>query len=515
MQTNYYFLRQLSKRLESELVGMVMAECFSQEKDELLIGFCTDGKQWKQQKDFYIKAVLHPDFACLNFPDDFKRAGRNSANLFKELIDLKVIGVRQFLNERAFGIYFENDFVLLFKMYGNRSNLILLHENKVIDLFHNKLVADNNFDLDTLDREIDQSKEGLLAHGLKATFPTFGKEITQYLKTFPNPTWNDIQALLNQLNKPFFHLKMLDFQPVLSLIKEGGEIQKTFENPIEASNNFYYAFTRINVFDKEKAVLVKVLLKQKNRCQVYVDKNYQQIQHIETGIKNDEIANIIMANLHVIPERTEVIELYDFYRDKPLKVRLKPDYSPQKNAENYYRKSKNEKIEIQKIMENIEAKEQELVEIDQQIQMIENIETLKEFRKFQKVNQLKPSQKNVETVQDLFKYFKFEGYEILVGRNAKNNDLLTQRYARKDDMWLHARDVAGSHVVIRKQAGKKFPITVIERAAGLAAYFSKRKSDTLCPVIVTPKKFVRKTRDLGDGQVIVEKEEVIMIEPML
>ena len=515
MQTNYYFLRQLSKRLESELVGMVMAECFSQEKDELLIGFCADGQQWKQQKDFYIKAVFHPDFACLNFPDDFKRAGRNSANLFKELIDLKVIGVRQFLNERAFGIYFENDFVLLFKMYGNRSNLILLHENKVIDLFHSKLVADNNFDLDTLDREIDQSKEGFLAHGLKATFPTFGKDITQYLKTFQDLNWNDIQALLNQLDKPSFYLKTLDFQPVLSLIKEGGDIQKTFENPVEASNNFYYAFTRINVFDKEKAVLVKVLLKQKNRCQVYVDKNYQQIQHIETGIKNDEIANIIMANLHAIPERTEVIELYDFYRDKPLKVRLKPDYSPQKNAENYYRKSKNEKIEIQKIMENIEAKEQDLAEIDQQIQTIENIETLKEFRKFQKANQLEPSQKSVETVQDLFKYFKFEGYEILVGRNAKNNDLLTQRYARKDDMWLHARDVAGSHVVIRKQAGKNFPVTVIERAAGLAAYFSKRKSDTLCPVIVTPKKFVRKTRDLGDGQVIVEKEEVIMIEPQL
>ena len=515
MQTNYYFLRQLSKRLETELVGMVMAECFSQEKDELLIGFCTDGKQWRHKRDFYIKAVLHPDFACLNFPEDFKRAGRNSADLFKELIDLKVISVRQFLNERAFGLYFENDFVLLFKMYGNRSNVILLHENKVIDLLHNKLIGDNNLDLDTLDREIDQSNEGFLTHGIKATFPTFGKEITQYLQTIPNPAWDDIQALLFQLNNPTYYLKTLDFQPILSLIKEGGEIQKTFSDPIEASNNFYYAFTRINVFDKEKLVLIKVLLKQKNRCQVYIDKNYQQLSSNEKGVKHDEIANIIMANLHAIPDRTEVIELYDFYRDKPLKVRLKPDYSPQKNAENYYRKSKNEKIEIQKIMENIEAKEQDLAEIDQQIQKIENIETLKEFRKFQKANSLETSQKNVETVQDLFKYFKFEGYEILVGRNSKNNDLLTQRYARKDDLWLHARDVAGSHVVIRKQAGKNFPINVIERAAGLAAYFSKRKSDTLCPVIVTPKKFVRKTRDLGDGQVIVEKEEVIMIEPQL
>ena len=189
--------------------------------------------------------------------------------------------------------------------------------------------------------------------------------------------------------------------------------------------------------------------------------------------------------------------------------------SPQKNAENYYRKSKNEKIEIQKLMENIEAKEQDLAEIDQQIEMIEKIETLKEFRKYQKVNALEAVPKALDTVQDLFKYYRFEGYEILVGRNAKNNDLLTQKYARKDDLWLHARDVSGSHVVIRKQAGKNFPVTVIERAASLAAFYSKRKNDTLCPVIVTPKKFVRKTRDLADGQVIVEKEEVIMIEPML
>ncbi|MDZ7899749.1 MAG: NFACT RNA binding domain-containing protein [Arcicella sp.] len=513
MQTNYYFLRQLSKRLEKELVGMVLAECFSQEKDELLLGFCNDGKQWRAKRDFYLKAVLHPDFACLNFPSDFRRAGKNSVDLFKELIDLKVVSVRQFLNERAFGVYFENNFVLLFKMYGNRSNVILLQENNVIDLLHNKLVGDNNFDLDTLDRPLDQSEKAFHEHGWKAIFPTFGKEITQHLQSLTAVTWQDIQAVLAQLNSPNFYLKTQDFQPSLSLIKEGGEIQKTFDNPIEASNNFYYAYTRINVFDKEKGILIKSLLKKKARTLVYIEKNNQQFTGLDSGVKHDEIANIIMANLHEIPERTEVIELYDFYRDKPLKVRLKKDLSPQKNAENYYRKSKNEKIEIQKLMENIEAKEQDLADIDQQIQTIEKIETLKEFRKYQKVNSLETTPKALDTVQDLFKYYRFEGYEILVGRNAKNNDLLTQRYARKDDLWLHARDVAGSHVVIRKQAGKNFPVTVIERAASLAAFYSKRKNDTLCPVIVTPKKFVRKTRDLGDGQVIVEKEEVIMIEP--
>ena len=114
-----------------------------------------------------------------------------------------------------------------------------------------------------------------------------------------------------------------------------------------------------------------------------------------------------------------------------------------------------------------------------------------------------------------FKQFVVEGFTILVGKNAQNNDLLTQKYAYKEDLWLHAKDVSGSHVLIKYQAGKTFPKKVIEKAAQIAAYFSKRRNETLCPVIVTPKKFVRKTKDLDAGQVIVEKENVIMVEPCL
>jgi predicted ribosome quality control (RQC) complex YloA/Tae2 family protein len=69
-------------------------------------------------------------------------------------------------------------------------------------------------------------------------------------------------------------------------------------------------------------------------------------------------------------------------------------------------------------------------------------------------------------------------------------------------------------VVIKYQAGKKFPVMVIERAAQLAAFYSKRKTDSLCPVIVTPKKFVRKPKGYPQGAVMVDKEEVVMVEPM-
>ena len=101
----------------------------------------------------------------------------------------------------------------------------------------------------------------------------------------------------------------------------------------------------------------------------------------------------------------------------------------------------------------------------------------------------------------------------MLGKNAKANDELTLKVARKNDLWLHAKDVAGSHVIIRQKPGQNYPKHIIEKAASIAAANSKRKTDTLCPVIFTEKKFVRKIKGAPAGQVIVEKEEVVMVKP--
>jgi predicted ribosome quality control (RQC) complex YloA/Tae2 family protein len=530
MQTNYYFLRQLVGRLQTELNGLVLAECFSQEKDELVLGFCTPQKQWRKKRDFYIRATVRPDFVCLSFPEEFRRANKNSANLFAELIDAEVTGIRQFLNERCFAVDFSKDlseenadtekFTLLFKLHGNRSNLILFREEEPIDFLHNKLVADQNLSLNTLDRAIDQSKEGFMANGLKATFPTLGKEITGFLnqngfqQAGQEAQWAMLSGVLVQINKPVYHLKTIEYQPTLLLFDDKiNPIDKKFDDPLEAANYFFSAFTRINVFEKEKGQIVRELSKRKEKLKSYTATLYDKLSGLETEVKNEEIGHILMANLHQIPERTERIELYDFYRDKPINIKLKVDLSAQRNAEVYYRKAKNEKIEIDFTTEQIENREQELLELEQQIAQVEAIETLKLLRKHLKDNNLTKPEKIEVPLAEQFKKVVFEGFEIFIGRNSKNNDVLTQRFARKEDLWLHARDVAGSHVVVRRQAGKAFPKTVIERAAALAAHFSKRKNDSLCPVIVTPKKYVRKTRDLHEGQVIIDKEEVVLVVP--
>jgi predicted ribosome quality control (RQC) complex YloA/Tae2 family protein len=522
MHTNFYFLRQLTPRLTEKLAGLVLAECFSQERDELVLGFCPDGKQWRHRRDFYIRATLRGDFAALAFPDEFRRAGKNSVDLFADLLNRPVLGVRQFLNERAFALQFSDDWALLFKLYGNRSNLVLFRGDEAVELFNNKLFADENLRLSALDRPLDQSREAFERAGgdWKKLFPTFGKEVNKVLETALSGVteletrWQAVDSMRRRLENPErFFVKNLDFQLVLSLLEEGGDLVRSETEPLAAANAFYYGFSKISTLDREKSAALRLIAKRLKQTDAYLESVWQKLSEIDTGVKAEEIGHLLMANLHAVPERAEAVEVHDFYRDQPLRIKLKPDLSPQRNAEVYYRKAKNEKIEIARLQEAIEAREAERGDLEQHQRAIEAIESVKELRKYLKASGPEESAKVPETMDTLFRKVAVDGFEVFIGRNARNNDLLTTRYARKEDLWLHARDVPGSHVVIRRKPGHPFPNRVIERAAQLAAWYSKRRTDSLCPVIVTPRKFVRKTRDLAEGQVIVDKEEVVLVVP--
>jgi predicted ribosome quality control (RQC) complex YloA/Tae2 family protein len=108
---------------------------------------------------------------------------------------------------------------------------------------------------------------------------------------------------------------------------------------------------------------------------------------------------------------------------------------------------------------------------------------------------------------------RINDFVILIGKGAKQNDKMLQTSTWKEDLWLHVKDTSGSHVIIKHQAGNAFPRKIIEAAAQIAAYYSKRKTETLCPVIYTPRKFVRKRKGDPPGAVVVEKEKVILVEP--
>jgi predicted ribosome quality control (RQC) complex YloA/Tae2 family protein len=508
-QNNYLFLRHLSAALRQEVVGLELITCFSQEKDELVLGFAS------AEKEFWIKAVLTNDFSCLTFPTDFARAKKNSANLFKNLIGKKVQQLRQFENERAFSLIFDDGEHLLFKLYGNRANVILWQNHEVKQIFKNELSKDWQIDIDTLDRKIEQTEEAFLSNGIKKTFPVLGQEIVEKLhlaELSDLAQFATIKAFLkkNELS-PTFYVSKENFAPCLDFFPSEHILLQT-DDAIEAINAFYNAFSRTFFLEKEKQIAVKLLEKRKKQIQNYLQKAYLRLEEFSTQGGYEKIANLIMANLHAIPAKAKSVELFDFYEEKQINIALRDHLSAAKNAELLYKKSKNQSIEVQNLEDNIQFREIQLNKFEDYELFISQTNNIRELRKFLKDNKLVGG--DAEFAEEFpFKRFEFEGFDIWVGRNAKNNDLLTQKFAHKDDLWLHARDVSGSHVIVRRHAGKTFPQSVVLKAAELAAYYSKRKHETICPVIVTTKKFVRKAKGMIEGAVLVDKEKVVMVEP--
>lgn len=549
MHINYYFLRQLAPALRLHLMpdlnsveppidgrpaGLRFMECFSQDRDEVVLTFAQARGKINYYKPFYIKATLRPDFSGLLFPERVQRARTNSIDLFETITNTTgeeraVIDVRYFVNERCLAIILENGFALVFKFFGNRPNLLAFQNDVVIDLFNRQLASDEQLRFSDLDRPLDQSYAAFKRADFdyRKLFPTFGKVVREWLaehginpqKTEENADeqWAVIQNTVRQLEQPRYYLTRLDHKPTLSLLPIG-DIQREFTDPMEAANRFYIAYTSIGTFDREKADLLRLLDKRRKRAETQLDATLQRLVAREQAVQYEEMGHILMANLHDIPnlpgnKSPERLTLYDFYRDKPIELTLKPDLNPQKNAENFYRKAKNEKIEEQYLIDLMAKREIDINLIEQQRSELDAIQTLKDLRRYVKQHHLSSDSSTTQESGSLFKEVVVEGFRILVGRNAKNNDLLTQKYAFKEDLWLHARDVSGSHVVVKYQSGKTFSRTVIERAAELAAWYSRRRTDSLCPVIVTPKKFVRKPKGLAEGQVLVEKEDVVLVVP--
>lgn len=514
MHNNYFFIRKLSTQLKEILVGATLVECFSQNKDELIMAFALANKE-----DFYIQAHLTGNFSCLYFPKDFNRAKKNSVSLFQELIGSKVSDIIQASNERAFTINFQSNFQVLFKLFGNRSNIVVYKNFEVLKLFKNSLKNDKEISINSLNRDMDLSYENFLKNSgnIKSIFYTFGKVVEYYIY---QQNYNELPidekykigtATLEKLDNPQYFITKFEGKIILSLLPIG-EIQKSHHLPIDAINDFYHAHFKFNFTDKLKENLIDKINTIIKSNESYIAKSLSKIKELETAVPFEEIANIIMANLHSIPSGAEKATLFDFYRDKEIEVKFKKDLTPQKNAEILYRKAKNRPIEIERLKTNLQKKQEDLLLIQMDKDKVENVNFYKDLEPFLK-EYVFEKKKSIIEVEENFKTLEFQNFKIFVGRNAGNNDELTQKFAHKEDLWLHAKDVAGSHVIIKNQPGKPFPKSVIERAASIAAFYSKRKNESLCPVIYTPKKFVRKVKGAAKGEVKVEKEKVIMVVP--
>ncbi|HEX8428071.1 NFACT RNA binding domain-containing protein [Hymenobacter sp.] len=526
MHTNYYFLRQLAPALTHQLASYKVATCFSQEKDELVIGL-TNGTA-----EFWLRAQLTATFTVLALPETFYRARANSVDLLPGLLNQEVAEVRAVPNDRVLQLRFQSGATLLLKLYGPRPNAIFRPTpDAPAELFHQRYAADAEIQPLSANENVspalppkteeEQGDKASTVNPLKR-YPALADLPTRYLRTQgydPAPlAFKEqlIQQVLVLLENPAaFYLVVVEGRTRLSLLPVG-EVERTLPpDPIAALRLFVPLTLGRRAHETELQQVRQSLERRADEATTSASMARTRLYDLEHTAGYRQTADLIMAHLSQIPAGASSVEVVDFYQDnQPRLIKLKPTETPQRTAQNLYRKAKNQQIESRQLTERVERREAEAFWCLERLEELEKLPPdLRTLRAWRKQHQLEPEAKTKEAQELPFKVFEDGGFTILVGRNAQNNDLLTQRYAHKDDLWLHAKDVSGSHVVIKHRAGQPVPEPVVEHAAQLAAWYSRRQNDSLCPVTVTPKKFVRKPKGALPGQVVVEREKVVLVVP--
>ncbi|GAB3835767.1 NFACT RNA binding domain-containing protein [Hymenobacter jeollabukensis] len=517
MHNNYYFLRLLAPALTRQLADYRVATCFSQEKDELVIGL-TDGAA-----EFWLKARLAGTQPLLSLSDSFHRARQNSVDLLPALLGQQVQQVLVTPNDRVLHLQFGSGAELLLKLFGPHANAVFYPADAALpaQLFQQRFTADAA--LRDVPPRPDPTPAEVAAHPDPARlYPTLGEVPRHWLRqrgydAAPPPERVALlQELLGLLEQPpALYIISLAGRTRLSLLPVG-EVEQTLPpDPVAALRAFVPLLLGRGAYEGELRQLRQTLEKRADEAATSASMARKRLHALEHEASYRQTADLIMANLHQIPAGAASVELLDFYQnDQPRLIKLKPTETPQRTAQNLYRKAKNQQIEQQQLQERADRRETEALWCLERLEELSTLPDLRQLRAWRKQHGLDPALQAKAAATELpFKVFEDSGFTILVGRNAQNNDLLTQRYAHKDDLWLHAKDVSGSHVVIRQRPGHAVPAPVVERAAQLAAWYSRRQNDSLCPVTVTPKKFVRKPKGALPGQVAVEREKVVLVVP--
>lgn len=228
---------------------------------------------------------------------------------------------------------------------------------------------------------------------------------------------------------------------------------------------------------------------------------------------------LILAYQYTLQEgQTELLAQYDIGEDE-MTIALDPTLSPLDNAQRYfnkYNKAKRALEDVPQLVEETKTELSYLAQLETDLELASNwpeIGDVQQALQSRGYWQGKSARKiggsgNSAPIRIVTR----EGYIIWIGRNSRQNDNVTFKKAKSDDYWLHARDVPGSHVVIRFD-GRRIPDSVIEQAASIAAYYSARRSDGSVPVDVTRCKYVKKIKGAAQGMVTYRNENTLVVVP--
>jgi predicted ribosome quality control (RQC) complex YloA/Tae2 family protein len=296
--------------------------------------------------------------------------------------------------------------------------------------------------------------------------------------------------------------------------------EKTFKNASSLIEYFYFEKDKNDRLNNHSVDLQRIVHTNIDRCNKKEEILNNNLKACEDKEQYKLFGELITANIFAVTKGLDKIELQNYYSENldMVSIKLNPNKSASLNAQSYYKKYvKLKKTEEMSLLQ-LESNNEEINYLQSVLTNIINCETYEEIEEIKKelieTGYIKFNKKNKDKKAKVSKPHHFissDGIDIYVGKNNFQNDYLTLKFADKRDIWMHTKNIPGSHVIIKNNGN--IPDKTLEEAAGLAAYYSKAKHSINVPVDYTEVKNIKKPSGGKPGMVIYYTNKTINIIP--
>ena len=546
MVSNYYTLLHVARDLDKRLNGKRLHAAFSQNKSELII-HC--------EGDLFVIANCEPHANSIFLKTSFSRTKKNSVGFFEALHGQTIDGVDVNPSDREVIFRFPTHRVIA-QLFGSKANVLLIDsENTILESFLKpKDFVGRNYtsrerkeiqSAEALHEQLKLFRDDTLLPAVKKLFPQFGAELVREVlvrarlasdqKTMDVTPEDSItlyasyESLLQEvLTNPsplvYFDGEQARAFCIVPLKEFQGLSPKSFESIHDALRAFISRSHCDKDLTDEKGLLVQRLSQEVERARRTLGKMDNETEALERAESYERHGKLILANLADLKKGMKSATLSD-PADEPVSLSLDPSLTPARNAEKYFDKAKKSRASIVEAEDYKKELERKLAFAQDLLEKLEGIESPEAFAEFAGQNteplsalgiKLGKRGKSVEEKIPFRVFTVAGGFQVWAGKSGENNDLLTLKHAKPNDLWFHARGSGGSHVVLKIGTGKGEPSRqAMEQTAAIAAYYSKMKNSRMVPVAMTQKKYVRKPRGVPAGTVTIEREKVFFVEPEL
>lgn len=451
----------LAHALHEKLQKALVWHIFSTSPRDLIFQ-CIDAGH----KPFEWKISFQPNQAFLFLSAEHQALGHKNLPQFQPWSHQECTAVDWVKHDRSFVIRFRHAGIIWVRLYGPQANVVGFEEEKVW-VFRKHILSDSKL------------KDG----------------DWERLPTMP-PKTGTLPVNVFSFEEGFFHW-IAD-----------GKRQFSHADWLTVYQRYAAQSIRRDEFSRQKQAALGAVKARLKKNLLLREQVVLRATQLKSERSFEEIGHLILSHLHDINHGDSQFIAEDYFHPgERISITLKKDLSPQENAAYYFRKAKNRHIESETLDTKWRGLTADIQLLEAQLAELENAATLKEL----KTNARNKPGAQAEVLP--YKEVMFQGFRIRIGKNAKANDELTLKVSRKFDWWFHAHGYSGSHVVVVAQNKNNLPAPVLERAAQLAAFYSKAKHISIVPVMFTQVRYVRKPRGAEPGAMQVTSFKIMDTTP--